>query len=136
MIRKCSGNNMEHQEKPDRKLGFFKRFLGIFGIRYPQEPGKWMLLTRRFRRIVLVLFLAVVALALIAVASIYYFKFVRVPSEGHFKEINVATETEPPVSSSEGVSTESAELDDMRTVTVGADSQKRDPPGRRTRATD
>ena len=54
---------MEHQEKPERKLGLFKRFLGIFGIRYPREPGQWMLLTRRFRRLVAVFVLAVLALA-------------------------------------------------------------------------
>jgi hypothetical protein len=81
-----------------------------------EEPGPARETSRVFW------FGAVVALVLIAVASIYYFKFVRVPSEGHFKEINVATETEPPATANEMASTEPGKPEDLPSATVGADS--------------
>ncbi len=54
---------MEHEQKTKAKVGIFKRFLGIFGIHFPQEQGKWIVLTRRFLLLVLLLLLAVVSLA-------------------------------------------------------------------------
>lgn len=54
---------MEHEQQTKTKVGIFKRFLGIFGIRFPQEQGKWIELTRRFRLLVLLLVLAIVAFA-------------------------------------------------------------------------
>jgi len=50
------------ESKPKRRLGPFRRFLGIFGVRYPQERGKWVVLTTRFRIIMLVLLIGLVAL--------------------------------------------------------------------------
>ena len=79
----------EHQEDTKLKLGLFKRFLGIFGIRYPREPGQWMLLTRRFRRLVVVLILAV--LALIGWFVFYYSKTPGFCSSCHIMEPYVAS---------------------------------------------
>jgi len=65
---------------------------------------------------------AVVALALIAVATVYYFQFVRVPPEGPFGPINVVTETGSPESGGEGMSSGTADRDEVPTSTVVADS--------------
>jgi septal ring-binding cell division protein DamX len=65
---------------------------------------------------------AVVALALIAVATVYYFQFVRVPPEGPFGPINVVTETGSLDSGGEGMSSGTADRDEVPTSTVGADS--------------
>ena len=80
---------MEHQEKPERKLGLFKRFLGIFGIRYPREPGQWMLLTRRFRIIILLVVLGVVAA--FCWFFFYYSNSPRFCNSCHFMEPYVAS---------------------------------------------
>ncbi len=65
---------------------------------------------------------ALVAVALIAVITVYYFKFVRVPSEGHFEQIIVATETESPVPGGEVISTGGADQDETSIPAVGVDS--------------
>jgi hypothetical protein len=65
---------------------------------------------------------ALVALALIAVVTVYFFKFVRVPTEGHFEQINVATETESSVSGDEVMSTGAADGDKIPALAAGADS--------------
>ena len=57
-VKLHDGYGMNHQETP--KLGPFKRFLGIVGIRHQREPGQWILLTRRFRLIILLLILGLV----------------------------------------------------------------------------
>lgn len=47
---------------------------------------------------------ALAAVVILAAIGVYYFKFVRVPSEGYFKPIDVATETAPPVGGAAGES--------------------------------
>ena len=53
----------EQENKAKRRPGIIKRFLGIFGIEFPEERGRWILLTRRFRLLVLLSFLLVVGVA-------------------------------------------------------------------------
>ena len=100
----------EPQDEPDW------RDLPLEATAEHEEPGPFRETSRVFW------IGAVVALVLIAAASIYYFKFVRVPSEGHFKEINVATETEPPVTATFGADslavTGQAMDDTLEAVTV------------------
>ena len=43
----------EKDSRAKRRLGPVKRFMGLFGIRYPRRKGLWILLTRRFRWFVL-----------------------------------------------------------------------------------
>lgn len=64
---------------------------------------------------------ALAALVVIAAISVYYFKFVRVPSEGHFEQINIATETAPPESGSESVAAV-VDSQEAAPLTVGTDS--------------
>ena len=49
--------------------GLIKRFIGVFGVQYTQDKGHWMLLTRRFRRIILGLIVLVVA----ALGSFFFY---------------------------------------------------------------
>ena len=44
---------MAKKENAKRKPGLFQRLLRIFGIQFMRERGHWLLLTRRFRLIVL-----------------------------------------------------------------------------------
>jgi hypothetical protein len=65
---------------------------------------------------------ALAAVVLIAVIGIYYFKFVRVPSEGHFEKIDITTPSESPTVGDELVSAHGDDTDEMTALTVGADS--------------
>ncbi len=65
---------------------------------------------------------ALVALILIAVATVYYFQFVRVPPEGPFGPINVVTETVSPGSGGEEMSGGTADRGEVPASTVGTDS--------------
>jgi hypothetical protein len=65
---------------------------------------------------------ALVAVVLIAVIGIYYFKFVRVPSEGHFEQIDIAIPTESPSAGDESGSFGGSDSNEMTALTVGADS--------------
>ena len=57
------------ESKPKRRLGPFRRFLGIFGVRYPQERGKWVVLTTRFRIILACVLIGL----LLAVGGFFHF---------------------------------------------------------------
>lgn len=65
---------------------------------------------------------ALVALVLIAVATVYYFQFVRVPPGGPFGPINVVTETVSPGSGGEGMSGGTADREEVPASIVGVDS--------------
>ena len=65
---------------------------------------------------------ALVALVLIAVATVYYFQFVRVPPEGPFGPINVVTETVSPGSGGEEMSGGTADRGEVPASTVVTDS--------------
>ncbi len=60
----------EEHRKPKRKFRPYRAFVKLFGVRYPEEKSHWILLTKRFRRIVL----GVILLVLVAVVSfLFYF---------------------------------------------------------------
>ncbi|MEN8007768.1 MAG: SPOR domain-containing protein [Candidatus Krumholzibacteriota bacterium] len=65
---------------------------------------------------------ALVAVAIIVAVSVYYLKFVRVPTEGHFEQIEIATDTRAPGTGSNEQVPDETGPGEMAPTTAAVDS--------------